>query len=69
MNAPPEPSTNQLLTRTEAAEMLGVRPQTLAAWAHHGRYKLPFVKVGRCVRYSREALDQWTQDRTRCQTK
>ena len=68
MNALPERSTNQLLTRTEAAEMLGVRPQTLAAWAHHGRYKLPFVKVGRCVRYSREALDHWMEDRTRCQT-
>jgi excisionase family DNA binding protein len=45
------------LTRREAAEYLGVKPQTLAIWASAGRYRLPFHKLGRSVRYSKDDLD------------
>jgi excisionase family DNA binding protein len=45
-------NTNQLLlTRSEAAKMLGVKPETLAHWACVGRYNLPYVKIGRLVKY------------------
>lgn len=40
-----------LLTRSEAAEYLGVSNATLAVWACTNRYKLPIVKIGRSVRY------------------
>ena len=53
-----------LLTRTEAAEYLGVRPQTLAAWASTRRYGLRYIKVGRSVRYRKADLDRFLEART-----
>lgn len=47
-----------------AAEYLGVKPHTLETWRASGRYKLPFVKVGRLVKYRRADLDAWLQSRT-----
>ncbi|MEH6491584.1 helix-turn-helix domain-containing protein [Halopseudomonas sp.] len=35
----------------DAATVLGVKPQTLAAWRSTGRYDLPYFKIGRKVRY------------------
>lgn len=46
-----------LLSRTEAANYLGIKPQTLAVWASTKRYELAYVKVGSCVRYSKPDLD------------
>ena len=54
----------ELLTREQAAEFLGVSPQTLAVWHSTGRYSLPLYKVGRRVRYDRADLEQWLEDRT-----
>lgn len=54
-----------LLNETEAAGVLGVRPGTLSVWRSTGRYGIPFVKVGRAVRYSRKALAAWLESRTR----
>jgi len=48
-----------LLTRREAAEYLGVKEQTLACWACAGRYQLPFVRVGRLVKYRLEDLNRF----------
>ena len=47
----------EFLTRAQAAEYLGVKPQTLGAWKSSGRYGLPVVKVGRLCKYRREDLD------------
>lgn len=41
----------KLLTRSKAAALLDVKPNTLAVWACKRRYDLPFIKVGRLVRY------------------
>ena len=42
---------SKLLTRKQAAEMLGLAPQTLAKWAMTGK-NLPVVKLGnRTARY------------------
>lgn len=46
-----------LLTRKEAADYLGVKEQTLACWACAGRYRLPFVRIGRLVKYRQQDLD------------
>ena len=54
----------ELLTREEAAEYLGVKPQTLGAWKTSGRYNLPMIKVGRLCKYRREDLDRWLASRT-----
>jgi hypothetical protein len=40
-----------LLSREETAALLGVQTNTLAVWALHQRYALPYVKVGRRVKY------------------
>lgn len=44
-------NTDQLLNRSEAAKMLGIKPETLAHWACVGRYNLPYVKIGRLAKY------------------
>ena len=50
---------NPLASRNEAAAYLGVRPQTLASWACNGRYRLPFVRIGRRVMYRLADLEQF----------
>ncbi len=55
---------SELLTRAQAAEFLGLAPQTLAVWATTGRHSLPMVKVGRAVRYRLSDLEQWLKSRT-----
>ncbi len=53
-------NATEYLSRDEAAEYLGgLRPQTLASWAVSGRHDLPFVKIGKLVRYRRDDLDSW----------
>lgn len=51
-----------LLTRREAAAYLGVAEQTLAVWKCTGRRSLPFVKIGRLVRYRKADLDAFILD-------
>lgn len=54
-----------LLDETEAAQYLTLAPGTLSVWRSTGRYSIPFVKVGRRVRYRRGDLDAWLESRTR----
>jgi excisionase family DNA binding protein len=42
---------SELLTDVEAAERLGTSPNTLANWRATRRVQVPFVKIGRNVRY------------------
>lgn len=53
-----------LLTREEAAAALAVRPGTLAAWASRGSYALPYIKVGKSVRYRRRDVEAFLRRRT-----
>lgn len=48
-----------LLTRREAAEFLGIKENTLAVWACTQRYDLPYVKIGRLIKYRRTDLEQF----------
>lgn len=43
-------ATDKLLTRREVAELLRIKPQTLAAWGMRIQH-LPFVRVGKAIRY------------------
>lgn len=54
-----------LLDEKAAAELLDVVPGTLSVWRSTGRYNLPFIKVGRKVRYRRADLLAWLASRTR----
>ena len=56
---------NNLLDEKQAAEVLTVEPGTLSVWRSTGRYSIPFVKVGRRVRYRRSDLLAWLESRTR----
>lgn len=53
-----------LLTRQEAADYLGLKKVTLESWACNMRYNLPYIKVGRMVRYRIEDLDAFMKERT-----
>lgn len=55
---------SDLLNTIEAAEFLGTSPGTLEVWRCTKRYAIPFLKVGRLVRYRRSDLEQWLQSRT-----
>lgn len=58
-------STDQsLLTEAQAAELLGIRPQTLSVWRSTKRYPLPYIRVGRRIRYRRSACDAFLESRT-----
>lgn len=58
-------NTSDLLDEVSAAAILAVTPGTLAVWRCTGRYNLPFIKIGRKVRYRRSDLDSWLSARTR----
>lgn len=57
--------TKTLVDEKAAAEILGTTPGTLSVWRSTGRYALPFVKVGRKVRYRVSDLEAWLAQRTR----
>ncbi|GHU31741.1 hypothetical protein AGMMS50256_20710 [Betaproteobacteria bacterium] len=55
-----------ILDTAQAANHLGItNPQTLAVWRGTGSYSLPFVKVGRSIRYRFSDLDAWLESRAR----
>lgn len=53
-----------LLDEAQAADYLTLAAGTLSVWRSTGRYGIPFVKVGRRVRYRRGDLDAWLESRT-----
>jgi excisionase family DNA binding protein len=57
--------TSDLLDENEAAKLLSLAAGTLSVWRSTGRYNVPFVKVGRLVRYKRTDLEAWIESRTR----
>ena len=55
---------DQLLDAAQASEFLGAKVSTLAVWRCTGRYDLPYVKVGRSVRYRVSDLVGFVEKRT-----
>ena len=58
------PIMDTMKTEKEAAAYLGNQPQTLAVWRSSGKYGLPFVRVGRAIRYRESDLKSWMERRT-----
>ena len=50
-------TTDPLLSEAEAAVFLRVKPTSLQVWRSTRRYPLPYLKVGRLVRYRLSALN------------
>ena len=61
-------SDSQLLDDRQAAAAMTLRPGTLAVWRSTGRVNLPYVKVGRSVRYRVGDIRQFLASRTRLHT-
>jgi excisionase family DNA binding protein len=50
---------SELLNIEQFAAALGVRPATVRQWVW--MRKIPYLKVGRCVRFKRETLERLIQ--------
>ena len=55
---------DELLSREQAAQFLGVSKGTLEVWACTKRYNLPYIKVGRLVKYRKSDLIKFLETRT-----
>lgn len=53
-----------LRSNSEAAKFLGVSAGTLEVWRSTKRYVIPYIKVGRLVKYRQSALDAFLEQRT-----
>lgn len=59
------PLTQSILLTTEhAAPHIGITPHTLAVWRCNKRHVIPYIKVGRLVKYRLADLDAWLASRT-----
>lgn len=56
--------SDPLIDEAEAASLLAIQPQTLALWRATKRYGLPYVKIGRAVRYRTSAVQAFIESRT-----
>ncbi|PTR14365.1 excisionase family DNA binding protein [Nitrosospira sp. Nsp2] len=57
-------SEDPLFSNSQAADYLGLADNTLSVWRCTGRYNIPYIKVGRLVRYRKSDLDAFLQRRT-----
>ena len=55
------PIQKRLIDITGVAERLGVRPKTIYAWVH--MRQIPYVKMGRLVKFDVADIDTWVQSR------
>ena len=58
-------ASRDLLNEQAAAQVLDIAPGTLSVWRSTGRHKLPFLKIGRNVRYRKTDLVAWLDARVR----
>ena len=53
-----------LLTSEQAAEILGTTPGNLSVWRCTRKVQIPFVKIGKSVRYRLADLEKFIESRT-----
>lgn len=56
-------TTENLMTTKEAAEKLGLTTHTLDCWRCKKNMELPFVKIGRSVRYDPMDVQRFIEKR------
>jgi len=54
---PPEPIKRRLIDTRAAAGYTGLSPHTIYTMVSQRR--IPFVKLGRCLRFDLDRLDEW----------
>jgi hypothetical protein len=54
----------RLLTPCDFKNEYGIPEGTQAVWRSTGRYGLPYIKLGRLVRYRRSEIEAWLASRT-----
>lgn len=59
-----EIQSRPLIDEDETARRLGLSAQTLCNWRCKGRTDLPFVRVGRAVRYRPEDVERFISENT-----
>ncbi|MBK3736776.1 helix-turn-helix domain-containing protein [Azospirillum brasilense] len=64
----PLADTDKLCSVDEAAELLGVAPQTLAHWRVRGTGPRYITLSARCVRYRASDIQLWLNDREKDST-
>lgn len=55
---------SRLVDEKIAAEILGITAGTLSVWRCTRRYALPYLKIGRAVRYRVSDLEAFMESRT-----
>jgi excisionase family DNA binding protein len=55
---------DEILKYAGAAELTKFAPQTLRAFVSRRRHGIPFIKIGRSVRFKRSQLEKWMADRS-----
>lgn len=56
-----ENARQDLINQKEAANILGVSCKTLEGWRYKRDYRLPFIKVGRLVKYSKKDIEKYLE--------
>ena len=56
---------NQLLTREQASQFLGVSKGMLAMWDYTKRYNIKYLKIGENVRYRIKDLLDFLEEQTK----
>ncbi len=56
-------SKPNLLTTKEAADYIHVAPETLSVWRSTGRHNLPYIKIGKYVKYDEKDLLAFIEQR------
>lgn len=55
-------TSSRLLEIEEMSRFLGVSESTLYGWVNQKR--IPFIKVGRLVRFNAEEIENWLKERS-----
>jgi len=63
-----DPPNDRLFSPKNAAKYLGVVENTLSVWRSTGRYDLPYIKVGRLVKYRLSDLQAFLARNTKGET-
>ena len=53
-------SRTDLLTPDDVCDLLSISKKTLYGWT--SRHEVPFIKLGRLLRFRREEIDLWLQE-------
>jgi excisionase family DNA binding protein len=55
-----------LFNNDQSANYIGVTPRTMEVWRCTKRHKIPYIKVGRLVKYRKSSLDTFLNQQTVC---